>query len=72
MNRKMDQEDGSENSQEAVLVQAETVKVPVVRVPVVKTGSTDKHIVDDEPIEPAPISRPRSYRDLDAVPDDFD
>jgi hypothetical protein len=40
--------------------------------PVVKTGSTDRHIVDDEPIESPPISRPRTYRDLDALPDDMD
>jgi ribonuclease E len=50
--------------------------------PVVKTGSTDSHqfAADDvaeeaeEPIVPAarPASRPRSYRDLDAIPDDYD
>ena len=39
--------------------------------PVVKTGSTDRHLVtDDEPV--VPVSRPRTYRDLDAIPDDFD
>lgn len=37
------------------------------------TGSTDKHLVhDDEPVAPQPISRPRTYRDLDHIPDDFD
>ena len=36
------------------------------------TGSTDKHLVSDEPIGPQPIHRPRSYRDLDSIPDDFD
>jgi ribonuclease E len=50
--------------------------------PVVKTGSTDKHLVVDEPAEvedepvdlpvPRPIVRPSSHRDLDAIPDDFD
>jgi hypothetical protein len=41
--------------------------------PVVKTGSTDRHLVSqEEPLAPAPVSRPRSYRDLDAIPDDFD
>jgi ribonuclease E len=40
--------------------------------PVVRTGSTDRHIVDDEPIHAPPPSRPRSYRDLDALPDDLD
>jgi hypothetical protein len=40
--------------------------------PVVKTGSTDKHLADDEPVEDAPVSRPRRRYDLDAIPDDFD
>jgi ribonuclease E len=40
--------------------------------PVVRTGSTDRHIVDDEPIHAPPPSRPRSYRDLDELPDDLD
>ncbi len=40
--------------------------------PVVRTGSTDRHIVDDEPIDSPPPSRPRSYRDLDELPDDLD
>jgi ribonuclease E len=46
---------------------------------VVPTGSADKHLVgndepmaDDEPVTPQPLSRPRSYRDLDAIPDDYD
>jgi hypothetical protein len=39
---------------------------------VVKTGSTDKHLADDEPVEHAPVSRPRRRYDLDAIPDDFD
>jgi ribonuclease E len=40
--------------------------------PVVKTGSNDRHIVDDEPIDPQPVRRPRTYRDLDEIPDDLD
>jgi hypothetical protein len=40
--------------------------------PVVRTGSTDRHIVDDEPVDPQPVRRPRSYRDLDAIPDDLE
>jgi ribonuclease E len=40
--------------------------------PVVRTGSADKHMADDEPVIPQPVSRPRSFRDLDAIPDDFD
>jgi ribonuclease E len=34
------------------------------------TGSTDRHLAGDEPIAPQPVIRPRSYRDLDAIPDD--
>lgn len=40
--------------------------------PVVRTGSTDRHLIADEPVNPEPIRRPRSYRDLDAIPDDLD
>ena len=46
---------------------------PPVPVPIVRTGSTDRHLVlDDIPVDPEPVRRPRSVRDLDAVPDDFD
>jgi ribonuclease E len=53
-------------------------RVPPPRVmeppaPVVRTGSTDKHLIhDDEPLAPEPPRRPRTYRDLDAIPDDLD
>ena len=40
--------------------------------PVVRTGSADKHLASDEPVLPPPVSRPRSVRDLDDIPDDFD
>ncbi|MBV8780242.1 MAG: Rne/Rng family ribonuclease [Phycisphaerae bacterium] len=40
--------------------------------PVVPSGSADRHLVDDVPVEPEPPRRPRSYDDLDAVPDDYD
>jgi ribonuclease E len=44
-----------------------------VATPVVRSGSTDRHLVlDDIPVDPEPVRRPRSARDLDAVPDDFD
>jgi len=39
---------------------------------VARTGSADRHLVHDEPIEIQPITRPRSYTDLDSIPDDFD
>jgi hypothetical protein len=38
----------------------------------VKPVSVDKHLVDDEPVLPQPARRPRSVRDLDAIPDDYD
>jgi ribonuclease E len=40
--------------------------------PVVRTGSTDRHLVEDEPVLPQPARRPRSAVDLDHIPDDFD
>jgi hypothetical protein len=45
--------------------------------PVVRTGSTDRHhlIVDevaDEPLAPVTGRRPRTYRDLDEIPDDLE
>jgi ribonuclease E len=36
------------------------------------TGSADRHLAHDEPIEPPRASRPRSHRDLDSIPDDYD
>jgi len=39
---------------------------------VVRTGSTDRHLIEDEPVLPQPARRPRSVRDLDSIPDDFD
>ena len=46
---------------------------------VVSTGTADTHVVeadaaDDlvEPVEPRPLARPKSYSDLDAIPDDYD
>jgi hypothetical protein len=43
----------------------------------VRTGSTDRHLMQDEPVvdEPIidePVRRPRSYRDLDQIPDDME
>jgi ribonuclease E len=40
--------------------------------PIVKTGSTDRHLIEDEAAAPEPARRPRTYRDLDSIPDDFD
>jgi hypothetical protein len=41
-------------------------------VAVVRTGSTDRHLIEDEPAFPQPVRRPKSVRDLDNIPDDFD
>ncbi len=38
----------------------------------VRTGSTDRHLMQDEPVLPQPLTRPRTYRDLDSIPDDLD
>jgi ribonuclease E len=35
-------------------------------------GIADRHLVADEPVLPQPPRRPRTYRDLDEIPDDFD
>jgi ribonuclease E len=55
---------------------AQTAAEPSPQIPqraeVVRTGSTDRHLVDDEPVLPQPTRRPRSVRDLDHIPDDFD
>jgi ribonuclease E len=40
--------------------------------PIVRTGSTDRHLIEDEPVNPEPVRRPRTYRDLDFIPDDLD
>jgi len=32
----------------------------------------DRHLVHDEPVMPQPLPRPRTYRDLDSIPDDFE
>ena len=39
---------------------------------VVRTGSTDRHLIEDEPAYSPPARRPRTIRDLDSIPDDFD
>lgn len=34
--------------------------------------AADKHLADDEPVEHEPVRRPRSYRDLDQIPEEYD
>jgi hypothetical protein len=37
------------------------------------TGSSDRHhLATEQPVIPEPVRKPRSYRDLDTIPDDFD
>jgi len=45
---------------------AEPIRPAVVKI------STDRHLIEDEPIAPEPPPRPRSFRDLDSIPDDYD
>ncbi|MDB5356239.1 MAG: ribonuclease, Rne/Rng family [Phycisphaerales bacterium] len=43
-----------------------------VSTPIVRTGSADRHLADEEPVHHEPTRRPRTLRDLDAIPEDFD
>jgi hypothetical protein len=50
---------------------------PIEVPPTVRTGSTDRHLMHDEPVIDEvvidePVRRPRSYRDLDQIPDDME
>jgi ribonuclease E len=47
-------------------------KILPAPVAIPRTGSSDRHLMHDEPILPEPLPRPRSYRDLDQIPDDLD
>ncbi len=55
---------------------AAVIPAPVATAPVaqqtVRTGSSDRHLAGDEPLLPEPPRRPRSFRDLDQIPDDLD
>ena len=54
---------------DALPAPSEPTPPPIPQPPVVKTGSTDRHhLHTDTPIDPQPISRPRSYRDMDVIP----
>ena len=35
---------------------------------IVRTGSTDRHLIEDEPVFSPPARRPRTIRDLDSIP----
>jgi ribonuclease E len=73
-----DQEPAPDAAQEEVAETAVATPLPPPRPviqplpPVQRTGSTDRHLIHDEPILPEPLPRPRSYRDLDQIPDDLD
>ena len=49
-----------------------TPRAAIIVPEVSRTGSADRHLATDEEVAPPPVSRPRSYRDLDAIPDDYD
>ena len=63
-----DDEDSPKKASTPAASRAEPEPEPVV----VRTGSTDRHLIEDEPAFPQPVRRPRSVRDLDSIPDDFD
>jgi hypothetical protein len=74
-----DRDDGGSHKSEATTRRAaasagdRTAEPPrIPQTPVVRTGSTDRHLVNDEPVHPEPVRRPRTYRDLDEIPEDFD
>jgi ribonuclease E len=68
-----DTQDSRENSRAPGPQRVPPPRVIEPPAPVVRTGSTDKHLIhDDEPLAPEPPRRPRTYRDLDAIPDDLD
>jgi hypothetical protein len=47
-----------------------TASAPPPPIKVVRTGSADKHLADDVPVDTdSPPRRPRTYRDLDELPD---
>ena len=57
----------------AAAAAAAEAPAPVADAPVVKTGSADKHLADDEPVEPVSAPRrPTRRLDLDEIPDDYD
>jgi ribonuclease E len=58
----------TESAAKPAVESAAVAEAPVV----VKTGSTDRHLIEDEPAFPQPVRRPKSVRDLDHIPDDFD
>ena len=58
-------------AQEVATPAAESQTVVESARPLVKI-STDRHLIEDEPIAPEPPPRPRSFRDLDSIPDDYD
>jgi ribonuclease E len=59
--------------QPAKLPQPRSTPTAPIDVPdTVRTGSTDRHLMHDEPVVDEPVRRPRSYRDLDQIPDDLE
>lgn len=65
---KAENEDTASKSVAASAPSPEPAPEPVI----VRTGSTDRHLIEDEPVFSPPARRPRTIRDLDSIPDDFD
>ena len=61
----------TETSKAAASTQAASDVTPELKPTNVRTGA-DKHLADDEPVTHEPVRRPRHYRDLDQIPDDYD
>jgi ribonuclease E len=80
--RKASAEAPAEESKTAAKSSASgTVRIAEDAAPTAKRGRADKHLVNSEETDeeihteihlPDPPRRPRSYRDLDSIPDDFD
>jgi len=70
--RRKKKTDAAETQSENGRSEAAPVQGAATAQPIVRTGSADRHLIDDEPVIPQPARRPRSVRDLDHIPDDYD
>jgi ribonuclease E len=75
------EEPAQESRTAAKSASSASVRIADDAAPTARRGRADKHLVSDETHEeepviethlPDPPRRPRSYRDLDSIPDDFD
>jgi len=71
--RKKKSEAQSADSEPAPQASAESAPATQAKaIAPLRRAGADKHLADDEPVLHEPVRRPRSYRDLDHIPDDFD